>query len=149
MLTALILTIRSMSAYETWGWEFRIIFACSGVVFYCEVGCEHGIGEGVRADLEMEEQFDEIFIWEVCHPGREGCGWREEVQPDHRDFCVLPSSSWPIDMLVEGKSVSTEISGPSESRKLSTPVFLVFYISPPVRLAFPPNASAVTPICPS
>lgn len=63
--------------------------------------------------------------------------------------CVLPSSSWPIDMLVEGKSVSTEISGPSESRKLSTPVFLVFYISPPVRLAFPPNASAVTPICPS
>ena len=52
MLTALILTIRSMSAYETWGWEFRISFVWSGVVFYrnaptFNVTGARGIGEVV------------------------------------------------------------------------------------------------------
>ena len=53
MFTALILTIRSMSAYETWGWEFRISFACSGVVFCRKFRWGYGIGESVCADLEM------------------------------------------------------------------------------------------------
>ena len=53
MSTALIFTIRSMRAYETWGWEFRIIFACSGVVFYpnrqrSDTGTKIGEADRVR-----------------------------------------------------------------------------------------------------
>lgn len=43
-----------------------------------------------------------------------------------------------LDMLVGRKSIRTEFSGLSEPRKLETPVCLVFYINPPVRLSFPP-----------
>ena len=67
-----------------------------------------------------------------------------EVQPDHhhRDFVSYhhprAAPNWHIDMLVEGKSVWTEISGPSESRMLGTPVSPVFYISSSVHLPSPP-----------
>ena len=62
---------------------------------------------------------------------------------DHRDFVSYhhhprTSLNWHIDMLAEGKSVWTEISGFSEPRKLETPVSLVFYISRPIPLLSPP-----------
>lgn len=79
----------------------------------------------------------------------------EEVQSDHRGFVSYHhhprvALDWLIDMLVERESVWTEISGLSESRKLETPVFPVFYINPPDRLPLSPHsASAVTSIYPS
>jgi hypothetical protein len=68
----------------------------------------------------------------------------EKVQSDHHDFAsyhhhLRIALNWLINMLVERKSVWTETSALSDPRKLETPVFLVFYINPPVRLAFPPS----------
>jgi len=30
------------------------------------------------ADLEVQEQLDEVFVWKTGHPGREGCGGGEK-----------------------------------------------------------------------
>ena len=91
----------------------------------------------MRAYLQVQEQLDEVFIWETGHSGREGCGGeRKKFNLIIATLCL--TTVILIDMLVERESVWTEISGLSEPRKLETPVFLGFYINSPVCLPFPP-----------
>jgi len=44
----------------------------SGFLSQVQIDCR--IGEDMRADLGVQEQLDEIFVWKTGHPGREGRG---------------------------------------------------------------------------
>ena len=86
----------------------------------------------MRADLEVYEQFYEIFIWEIGHPGREDCGgeWRKF------NLIVAIQITWRIGMLVERKSVWTD----SRSSEARYPCPSLFLYKPTGSPAFPPQS---------